>query len=282
MTVEHALRKPSWARTLACCVVGALLSAWAASAVVGEEPAAPSARLQRDTVEEAAGPITGESDTGPGGNGSQDYPPPLTHYKGREIATTMHYTGAGWLVRAEREREENSSKLLRILGVKRGQSVCDLGCGNGFHSLSLARMVGPRGRVLAVDIQREMLLLLEKRAEQAGLENIETILGSPVDPRLPAESLDMVLLVDVYHEFSHPEHMLQAIRRSLKPDGKMVLVEFRGEDPDVPILPLHKMTKEQIRREIIPNGFRLVRQYDKLPWQHVMFFEPVAQSASKN
>jgi len=200
-------------------------------------------------------------------------PPPLTHYRGREIAPTMGYQGADWLVRESRAREENSPQLLRALKLRAGQTVCDIGCGNGYYTLELARQIGSRGRVLAVDIQPEMLHLLELRAEEAGLENIKPIQGTLVDPKLPENSVDVALLVDVYHEFSHPEHMLQAIRRSLKPDGRMILVEFREEDPQVPIKPLHKMSKKQILKEIPPNGFRLVDEYNELPWQHVIFFE---------
>ncbi|MBX3413063.1 MAG: class I SAM-dependent methyltransferase [Pirellulales bacterium] len=199
-------------------------------------------------------------------------PPPLTHYKGREIAPTMGYLGAPWLVREERAREENSPKLLDALKVRPGQVICDLGCGNGYYSLDLARLVGPEGRILAVDIQPEMLHLLELRAKRAKLEHIEPIQGTFIDPKLPEGGVDLVLLVDVYHEFSHPEHMLQGIRRSLKPDGRLVLVEFREEDPTVPIKPLHKMSRKQILKELEPNGFRLVEAYEELPWQHVMFF----------
>lgn len=203
---------------------------------------------------------------------ADDVPPALTEYKGRTIARTMHYTGAGWLVRGEREQEERASQMLKVLGVKPGQVVCDLGCGNGFHTLKLAKMVGPRGRVLAVDVQREMLLLLKQRAKENELANIELIHSLYHDPKLPEGKLDLVLLVDVYHEFSHPEHMLRAIHKGLKPEGRIALVEFRAEDPKVPIKPEHKMTKEQILKEYRPNGFRLVGEYDKLPWQHLMFF----------
>jgi ubiquinone/menaquinone biosynthesis C-methylase UbiE len=203
---------------------------------------------------------------------TDDVPPALTEYKGRTIARTMHYTGAGWLVRGEREQEERASQMLKVLGVKPGQVVCDLGCGNGFHTLKLAKMVGPRGRVLAVDVQREMLLLLKQRAKENELANIELIHSLYHDPKLPEGKLDLVLMVDVYHEFSHPEHMLRAIHKALKPDGRIALVEFRAEDPKVPIKPEHKMTKEQILKEYRPNGFRLVGEYDKLPWQHLMFF----------
>jgi ubiquinone/menaquinone biosynthesis C-methylase UbiE len=200
-------------------------------------------------------------------------PPALTHYKGREIAQTMHYLGATWLTRNERQQEEDCQALLNALEVKPGQAVCDMGCGNGFYTLELARLVGERGKVLAVDIQPEMLSLLNQRARRAGVKNIEPILGTLIDPKLPADSLDLILLVDVYHEFSHPEHMLQAMRRALKPTGRLVLVEFRLEDPEVPIKLLHKMSKRQILKELPPNGYKLVREFDDLPWQHVMFFE---------
>jgi len=213
---------------------------------------------------------------------SDDIPPALTHYRGRKIAQTMGYQGAGWLVREERVREENSPKLLQALGVKPGQVICDLGCGNGYYALDLARLAGPQGRVLGVDIQPEMLHLLELRAEEAGLENIEPIQGTLIDPKLPEAGVDLVLLVDVYHEFSHPEHMLQGIRRALKPEGRMVLVEFRAEDLTVPIKPLHKMSRKQILKEIPPNGFRLVEEYEELPWQHVMFFQRDDASQDKN
>jgi ubiquinone/menaquinone biosynthesis C-methylase UbiE len=200
-------------------------------------------------------------------------PPPLTHYKGREIAQTMHFLGASWLTRDTRQQEEDGQTMLEALAVKAGQTVCDMGCGNGFYTLELARLVGPRGKVLAVDIQPEMLSLLNQRARKAGLKNIEPILGTLIDPKLPADSLDLILLVDVYHEFSHPEHMLRAMRQSLKPTGRLVLVEFRLEDPEVPIKLLHKMSKQQILKELSPNGYKLVREFDELPWQHMMFFE---------
>lgn len=201
-------------------------------------------------------------------------PPARTHYKGRRIAPTMGYQGAAWLIRQSRAHEENTKKLLESLDVKPGQLVADIGSGNGYFTLKLAKLVGPRGSVLAVDIQPEMLSLLKARAKQAGVENVEPILGTLADPKLPRGKLDLLLLVDVYHEFSYPERMLRALRDSLKPSGRLVLVEFRGEDPEVPIRPLHKMTKKQILKELPPNGLRLVREVDDLPWQHVMFFQP--------
>jgi len=200
-------------------------------------------------------------------------PPPARFYKGREIAQTMHYEGAGWLVRESRQREEDCETLLRVLDIKPGDTVCDMGCGNGFYSLKIAPLVGKRGKVVAVDIQREMLELLKERAAAERITNIRPVLGTLVDPKLPEKSVDLMLMVDVYHEFSHPEQMLAAIRRSLKPTGRVALVEFRAEDPEVPIKPLHKMSKEQIMKEFPPNGFKLVDEFDELPWQHVMFFQ---------
>jgi cyclopropane fatty-acyl-phospholipid synthase-like methyltransferase len=201
-----------------------------------------------------------------------EVPPPLTEYMGREIAITMHYLGADWLIRENRQREEDCTTMLGELRLKPGMVVCDMGCGNGFYSLRMATEVGETGRVLAVDIQPEMLHLLQERAKEADIENIEPIQGTLVDPRLPADAVDLILCVDVYHEFSHPEQMLAAMRRSLKPNGVIVLVEFRSEDPKVPIKRLHKMSKAQIMKELPPNGFKLVREFDELPWQHMMFF----------
>jgi ubiquinone/menaquinone biosynthesis C-methylase UbiE len=200
-------------------------------------------------------------------------PPPLTQYKGRTIAPTMTYHGADWLTRASREREEHCQTLLKALDLKPGQAICDMGCGNGYYTLKMAKIVGREGRVLAVDVQPEMLHMLELRAKERRIGNVEPVSGTLVDPRLPAGELDLILCVDVYHEFSHPEPMLAAMRKALKPRGRLVLVEFRAEDPEVPILPLHKMTKAQVLAELEPNGFKLVESFDKLPWQHVLFFE---------
>lgn len=200
-------------------------------------------------------------------------PPAKPTYMGRRIAPTMGWAHAGWLIRSERDREEDPQTMLEQLRLKPGMVVCDLGCGNGYYSLEMARRVTPGGKVLAVDIQQEMLHLLELRAQEAKIENIETILGGIADPMLPEEKIDLVLMVDVYHELSHPEPMLAAIHKSLKPGGRIALVEFRAEDRSVPILPLHKMSKKQILREYGANRFKLVEQFDELPWQHLMFFE---------
>ncbi|MGK0189684.1 MAG: ubiquinone/menaquinone biosynthesis C-methylase UbiE [Verrucomicrobiales bacterium] len=202
----------------------------------------------------------------------EDVPPALTTYKGRTIAQTMHWMGAEWLLRQEREREEATTMLMRELKLKQGMIVCDMGSGNGYHSLKMAKAVGEEGKVYAVDIQPEMLRLLKARARAAGMDNIETIENKLHDPMLPENTFDLILLVDVYHEFSHPQQMLQGMLKSLKKDGVVALVEFRLEDPDVPIKLLHKMSKEQVLKEFPPNGYKLVRAFDDLPWQHLMFF----------
>ena len=199
-------------------------------------------------------------------------PAPLETYKGRRIAGTMSYRGADWLVRVERQREEDCEMLLKQLKMKPGMVVCDMGCGNGFYALQMAKAVAPGGKVLAVDIQSEMLRLLQARAEEQGITNVEPVLGTVIDPKLPKAKVDLILCVDVYHEFSHPEHMLRAMRDALTPNGRVVLAEFRKEDPDVPIRPLHKMSRKQIMKEFPPNGFELIREFHGLPWQHLMFF----------
>ncbi len=236
-------------------------------AMLGQAPqASPAVQKSRPIVKE----------------GKEKLPPALTHYMGREIATTMHYTGAPWLVRESRQREEDCKRLLAALKVKPGETVCDLGCGNGFYTLSLARLVGPKGKVYAVDIQPEMLEMLKQRTKKERVGNVAPILGSLADPRLPEGQIDLVLLVDVYHEFSYPEQMLAAIRKGLKPQGRIALVEFRAEDPNVPILPLHKMSKQQILKEFPANGLALASQFDGLPWQHLMFFRRDEARNGKN
>jgi ubiquinone/menaquinone biosynthesis C-methylase UbiE len=200
-------------------------------------------------------------------------PPAKPVYMGRRIAPTMGYAHASWLIRSTRQEEEDPQQTLENLGLKPGMIVCDMGCGNGFYTLEMASRVQPGGKIFAVDIQPEMLHLLELRAEEQKFDNIEVVLSGLIDPRMPADSIDLLLMVDVYHEFSHPALMLKEIRSCLKPKGRVALVEFRAEDPTVPILPLHKMSKQQIMKEYKENGFRLVEEYDKLPWQHLMFFE---------
>jgi ubiquinone/menaquinone biosynthesis C-methylase UbiE len=190
----------------------------------------------------------------------------------RQPAPVMGVGGAPWLVRTEREEEEHPEELLDALRIRSGDVVADVGAGVGYFSIRLAGRVGKSGRVLAVDIQQEMLDLLALNRKEAGIDNIELILGTPTDPRLPVNGVDLVLMVDVYHEFSHPAEMMEKIRASLRSTGRVVFVEYRGEDPTVPIKPLHKMTEKQVLDEIVPMGFRHIETLRMLPRQHIIVF----------
>ena len=193
-------------------------------------------------------------------------------YKDRVVAKPMSHLGASWLIRSNRDQEENASDSFVQLKLKDGMTVCDLGCGNGYWTIPMAKKVGATGKVLAVDIQQEMLQKLDVRAAKEKIQNIQPVLGDIDDPNLPMNEVDLLLMVDVYHEFSHPESMLWSIRRSLTDTGVVALLEYREEDRKVPIKPLHKMSKQQIMKEYKANGFKLVREYNELPWQHLMFF----------
>jgi ubiquinone/menaquinone biosynthesis C-methylase UbiE len=226
----------------------------------------------------ATATIAQTDDSGANAPGSKTVPAeppqeePRQEYLGRTVAQYMTYHGAGWLIRDSRNREEATDLVMKNLDLKPGMVVCDLGCGNGYYTLRFARQIAPRGRVLAVDIQPEMLQMLAARSARARLEGIEPVRGEIDNPNLPAGEVDLVFMADVYHEFSHPESMLYWIRRSLKPDGVVALLEYREEDPTVPIKPLHKMSKAQIIREYEANGLKLVREFNGLPIQHLMYF----------
>jgi SAM-dependent methyltransferase len=193
---------------------------------------------------------------------------------GRVYALPMGVQGAAWLERREREVEEDPDLAIRLLRVQRSSVVADIGAGSGYWTVRLARAVGATGKVYAVDIQPGMLELLQKNVARARLTNVIPILGAVDDPKLPPQSIDLAVMVDVYHELSEPQRMLAWIREALKPGARLALLEYRAEDPDVPILPDHKMTKAQIRLEVEHEGFRQVRVYDDLPWQHLVIFEP--------
>lgn len=198
-------------------------------------------------------------------------------YLGREIAPVMGHQGADWLERPEREREERTSDMIRLLELKAGEVVADLGSGTGYITRQLARAVGPEGRVHAVEIQPEMLAMMQGRLRSEGIENVVSTLGTLTDPRLPESSVDLVVMVDVYHEFSHPYEMLGAITKALKPGGRVVFVEFKGENSWVPILPLHKMTEAQVKKEAaVHPELAWVTTHRKLPWQHVVVFKRTA------
>ncbi|HEY7425576.1 MAG TPA: class I SAM-dependent methyltransferase [Gemmataceae bacterium] len=194
-------------------------------------------------------------------------------YMGREIAMVMGHEGAGWLERPEREKEEQPKKLLKVLDLKPGLVVADIGAGSGYHSFRMAEKVGPKGTVLAVDIQKEMLDIIRRRMEKEKVENIKPILGTETDPKLPANEVDLILLVDVYHEFAFPYEMTKAMVKALKPGGRLAFVEFRLEDPKVPIKLVHKMTEDQVLKEMKPHPLKHVKTIASLPWQHVIVFE---------
>src|SRR6266571_6659884 len=193
-------------------------------------------------------------------------------FKGRVIAPPMSYLGADWLERSNREVTQQPEKVLDALKIAPGSTVADIGAGTGYFSVRLAKRVGPQGRVLATDIKPEMLARLSVTMQKTGLHNIEPILCTPTDARLPPGQLDLALMVDVYHELAYPEETMAQVRRALKPDGRLVLVEYRGEDPRVPIKPEHKMTLYQVHSEIEPMGFRLHQVFEFLVHQRIVVF----------
>jgi tRNA A58 N-methylase Trm61 len=202
---------------------------------------------------------------------------PGTHpVTGRKIAGVMGMNGADWLVRPEREAEEQPEKALDALKLKPGMVVADIGAGVGYMSLRMAKRVGPSGKVYANDVQPEMLAKLRENAANAKIANVVTVLGDVSDPKLPANTMDLVLLVDVYHEFSQPQQMLRKIRETLKPDGRLVLLEYRAEDPNVPILAEHKMTVAQVKTELEAEGFVLQPVIETLPRQHILILTRAA------
>ena len=192
---------------------------------------------------------------------------------GRKYAYVMGAAGADWLVRPERETEENPDLAVSLLGIRPGMSVADIGAGVGYYSVKFAAKVGPQGKVYATDLQPEMIRLLRARLQKEKLENIEPVLGSETESKLPDLSIDMAVLVDVYHEFSEPRKMLASIRRALKPNGRLVLLEFRKEDPKVPIRQEHKMSVATVKQELAADGFALDKLVSDLPWQHIFFFK---------
>ena len=189
---------------------------------------------------------------------------------GRIIAPTMSVLGAPWLDRPEREAEEQPTRAVEALRVRRGAVVADVGAGSGYYTVRLSRAVGRDGRVVATDIQSGMLDLIREKVEREKLTNVTLVQGALDNPNLEAGVFDMILMVDVYHELASPQAFMQKLKTALKPDGRLVLIEFRGEDPAVPIQTLHKMTVAQIRQELAADGFTIDRVIDVLPWQHIV------------
>jgi precorrin-6B methylase 2 len=194
-------------------------------------------------------------------------------YMGREIAHVMSFHGAGWLDRPEREKEEHVSKLLPPLKIKPGDHVADIGAGSGYYSLKIAKLVGDQGKVYATDIQPEMLAIIKAKMKKQNVANIAPILCTETDPKLPEGKVDMIFMVDVYHELSHPYEVMEKMVAALKPGGRVVFVEFRLEDDNVPIKLVHKMTEKQVLREMAEFPLRHVETQGHLPWQHVIIFE---------
>ncbi|MDG2368828.1 MAG: class I SAM-dependent methyltransferase [Flavobacteriaceae bacterium] len=192
-------------------------------------------------------------------------------YMGREIAHVMGYQGIGWLERSEREKEENVSNLIQNMKIKQCDTIADIGAGSGYHVFRMAPLAN-KGLVYAVDIQLEMLMEIENTKQINNVTNVKTILGSEKSVQLPKNSIDKILMVDVYHEFNFPIEMITSIKNALKPQGELFLIEYRGEDPKVPIKKIHKMTEKQAVKEMEAAGFKLKSNIKNLPWQHCMVF----------
>ncbi|HKS57966.1 MAG TPA: methyltransferase domain-containing protein [Steroidobacteraceae bacterium] len=194
-------------------------------------------------------------------------------YLGREIAQVMGPGGILWLERTERETQEQPELVIDALEIKPGQTIADLGAGSGYYSFRIAPLVGPTGKVLAIDIEPAMLDAIAQRARREHIENVTTVRSSAQDPNLAPGSVDLLFMVDVYHELEYPYEMLTKVRTALKPRGRVALIEYRAEDPDVLIKPLHKMTERQVRREMQAAGFKHVKTVRTLPLQHLIVFE---------
>ena len=192
-------------------------------------------------------------------------------YMGREIAYVMGYQGIGWLERSEREKEENVSKLIKNMRIKPNDVIADIGAGSGYHTFRMASLA-PNGLVYAVDIQTEMLMAIENKKTFSEISNVETILGTEKSVQLPENSVDKILMVDVYHEFSFPLEMIFSMKNALKSNGELFLIEYRAEDPLVPIKRIHKMSQKQAVKEMEAAGFKLRKNIENLPWQHCMIF----------
>lgn len=195
---------------------------------------------------------------------------------GRMIAPTMSVQGAPWLDRPEREAEEQPTRAVDALRLTPGSVVADVGAGSGYYTVRLSRAVGREGRVVATDVQPGMLDLIRQKIERQKLTNVSLVQGAIDTPNLPAATFDMILMVDVYHELAAPQPFVRALKSALKQDGRLVLIEFRGEDPAVPIQALHKMTVAQVRQELAADGFEIERVIDVLPWQHIIVLKQSA------
>ena len=252
MTSMPSRRNPSpWPRRIAVALCAAcLMPLWAAPASAADAP-----------------PVYEQTARSADGIGKR--------YMGREIAQVMGWQGAAWLEREAREREERTDLLLPELALKPGMVVADIGAGTGYLSRRMATAVAPLGKVLAVDVQPAMVAMLKDLARRTQQANIEPLLGTETDVRLPAATVDLAIMVDVYHELSRPYEVLASVVRALKPGGRVVFVEYRAEDPSVPIKALHKMSEAQVKREAAVHPLVWERTVTTLPWQHMVVFRKV-------
>ncbi|MBI4581491.1 MAG: methyltransferase domain-containing protein [Planctomycetes bacterium] len=259
------MKHPCRARRGVSTVVVLLLAAWWPAVGAGPASSAPAATAPAATAAAGEPRYTFRRHHDPNGTGK--------FYMGREIALVMGHPAVGWLERPEREREEEPAKLIAALELRPGDVVADIGAGSGYITTRLARAVGADGRVKAVDIQPEMLEALRNKLAAEDIGNVDLVLGEEADPKLPDGSVDLVLMVDVYHELAWPFEMMQAVVRALKPAGRVVLVEYRKEDPAVPIKLVHKMTAAQAIAEMNAVGLRHRETIATLPRQHILIFE---------
>ncbi|SNC74844.1 Ubiquinone/menaquinone biosynthesis C-methylase UbiE [Hymenobacter gelipurpurascens] len=247
---------------LRVCTASVLLAPTACTQPLSESTAAQLSEFQRSSVPDSSGYMR-RAPQDPNGIGK--------YYLGRQIAHVMGHEGSDWLERSDRQQEEGTDILLRELQLKPTDVVADIGAGTGFFTFRMSPLV-PQGKVLAVDIQPEMLASLQATKASRKAANVETVLGTTKNPNLPANSVDLVLIVDAYHEFDHPKEMMRAIRNSLTPNGRVALVEYRAEDPNVPIKRIHKMSVAQAAREMSAAGLELADTIEALPQQHLLIF----------
>ena len=250
-----------------------LAAAWVACAALMSVSAA---QAQKPPPQKTAAEKSSSSDSAVQPNKYRRIPPSADGigkaYMGREIAGVMGWQGAAWLEREERQQEERGDLLLRELGLKPGMTVADVGAGTGYYARRMAPLVGSSGEVLAVDVQPEMIQMLTELAKKAGLSNIRPVLGALDNVKLADNSVDLAIMVDVYHELEFPFEVMQSLVRAIKPGGRVVFVEYRAEDARVPIKALHKMTEAQVRREAAQHALVYERTASTLPWQHVVIF----------
>ena len=235
-----------------------ILAIWLSPLALAAQPTNPTAASEKPRIE-----VRAEHD--PNGTGK--------FYMGREIAQVMGHQGADWLERPERQEEERPDLAIAQLKIKPGEAVADIGAGTGYYTRRLAKAVGEKGVVYAVEIQQEMLDQLTNKMASLNIKNVKPVLGTVESPKLPPASIDLALLVDVYHEFDHPHEMIQGLCSALKPGGRLVFLEFRAEDPKVPIKAVHKMAEAQVKKEMAVHPLDWVETNESLPWQHILIFK---------